>query len=287
MPAVSGLDAAGRGTMGTMPSRACPVVRPTRVRPTRGRPACRLGGPVVRGWAAAALALAVCAGGCSAVPGLPAPATFGTDPSTSPPVSPAPPPVGELYVDARTFALSAQSAHVAGTVMRGRVRVTIDLQGNASGTQQRLRVTAPGAGTAELLTVGDRTWLSGDQAFWSRRLGSAAAARPYRDKYLLVTARQAAAVGPYTLRGLLTARFARPDVVALQKRTRPALVESLDGDVVWRLEVGAGGLVVASDGSAALLRFTTVGTDASDLRFDRWGQVGSFTEPAPADVITP
>ncbi|PKW27479.1 hypothetical protein ATL31_2323 [Phycicoccus duodecadis] len=243
---------------------------------------------MVRGWLlAAALTLAASVTGCSGVPGLPAPSTFGTGPSTSPAAPPTPPPVGELFFDTRTFALSAQSAHVAGTVLRGRVRVTIDLEGNASGTQQRLRVTAPGAGTAELLTVGDRTWLSGDQAFWSRRLGSAAAARPYRDKYLLVSPRQAAAVGPYTLRGLLTARFARPDVTTLQKRTRPALVEALGGDVVWRLGLGAGGLVVASDGSAALLRFTTVGTDPSDLRFDRWGQVGSFTEPAPADVITP
>lgn len=246
-------------------------------------------GPVVAAMATA-LACALMAAGCSAVPRLPAPTSFGPAPGTSSVASPTPPPVGDLYVDTRTFALSASSAHVAGTVLRARARVTIDLEGNASGTQQRLWVTAPGAGTAALLTVGDRTWLSGDQAFWSRRLGSAAAARPYRDKYLLVTARQAAAVGPYTLRGLLTAGFARPDVAALQKRTRPALVESLDGQVVWRLGLGTegrAGLFVAGDGSAALLRFTTVGTDPADLRFDRWGRVGSFTEPAPADVITP
>ena len=67
---------------------------------------------------------------------------------------------------ARTYALSAGSGRVAGSLRRAGDDLTIDVEGTASGTNQRLYLTREGAGTAEVLTVGNDYWLGGDEAFW-------------------------------------------------------------------------------------------------------------------------
>lgn len=257
---------------------------------------------------AAALATAVVLAGCSSgddpvVSASPTPsatsATSATSTATATPTtgsSPNPgetpsqtetvPTVAEVYRAARTSALSAASGHATGTQTRDGRTLTIDVEGVANGSNQTVFITTPEGGTAEVLTVRDGYWLGGDRAFWVEQTGDAKAGAAMVGKYVPITESDATELGSFTLRSILTEKFALPEFSAFESDPAPATQGVVDGRDAYLLR-GAGGarLWVAADGSGALLRAVGPRAAPSDLVFADWDRAQTFGPPPPSNVV--
>ncbi len=237
--------------------------------------------------AARAAALAVVLGlaltGCAELgpPKVPTPGSTTTTPSPTPL-----PATADAFRDARTHALSALSAHATGTLGAGSTMVRIDLDGEASGANQRLARTVPGRGTAVLLTVGDGRWLAGDEEFWRTRTTKSDVLRERVGSWVQVTPAVAEEVGSETLRSVLGAALAAPAVARLEGVSAPVTEEDLDGRPTWVLGSAATGARVwlVADGGGEVARISVTGTGALDLTFDRWDRARTWSAPAPGEV---
>jgi hypothetical protein len=207
-------------------------------------------------------------------------------PSVAPTETASVPTVGEVYRLARTSALSAASGHVKGTQTRDGRRLRIDVEGVANGSNQRVLITTPEGGTAEVVTVDDRYWLGGDEAFWVEQTGDAKAGRAMVGKYVPITASDATELGSFTLRSILTEKFSRPEFAVLESDTRPATKGSVAGRGAYVLSGGGGArLWVAADGSGALLRAVGPRSARSDLTFSGWDRAQRVSPPPPSKVV--
>jgi hypothetical protein len=207
-------------------------------------------------------------------------------PSVAPTETASVPTVGEVYREARTSALSAASGHVKGTQTRDGRRLRIDVEGVANGSNQRVLITTPEGGTAEVVTVDDRYWLGGDEAFWVEQTGDAKAGRAMVGKYVAITASDATELGSFTLRSILTEKFSRPEFAVLESDTRPATEASVAGRGAYVLSGGGGArLWVAADGSGALLRAVGPRSARSDLTFSGWDRAQTVSPPPPSKVV--
>ena len=222
------------------------------------------------------------------------PTASGSGTATSPSSSSAPattspsptPSVSEVFRDARTASLSAESGHVVGTVTHEGTELEIDVEGRANGSNQTVFITTPKGGTAEVLTVGDGWWVGGDEAHWAEITGDPKAATALVGKYAAVTESDATELGSFTLRTILTDAFAQPDLAVLESDTGAATETELDGRPAYLLGGPDGPrLWVAADGSGTLLRLVGPKSDPSDLTFTDWGRARTFTEPPPDQVI--
>jgi hypothetical protein len=232
---------------------------------------------------AAALVLGLLVlGGCSALrpPQVPRPTSGGATPTTSLPTT------AEAFRDARTFALAAESGHLTGTLGAGPRAVRIDLEGAASGTNQRLLRTVTDRGTAAVLTVDGRHWLAGDADFWGTRTTKPAVVRARVGTWVPVTAAQAAAVGGETLRGVLERTLAVPAVAALEAESAPVSEDEVDGRAAWLLgsETAGARVWVAAGGGGEVLRIAVSGTGAADLVASDWERATTWEAPGPGDV---
>lgn len=234
-----------------------------------------------------ALAGALAAGvlvltGCSALqpPRLPEPSSAPSTPTPSLPTT------AEAFRDARTFALAAESGHLTGTLGSGRTAVRIDLEGSASGANQRLLRAATGRGTAVVLRVGEGHWLAGDAAFWGTRTTKAAVVRARVGTWVPVTAAQAAEVGSETLRAVLERTLAVPAVAGLEGEPAPVAEDEVDGRAAWLLGSEAAGarVWVAAGGGGEVLRIAVSGKGAVDLQVTDWERATTWAAPAPGDV---
>jgi len=210
--------------------------------------------------------------------------TATTSPSAAP-TSAAAPSVAEVFRAARTAALSAESAHVAGTVTQDGTRLGIDLEGQANGSNQTVFITTPTGGTAEVLTVGNGYWVGGDLAHWTEITGDPKSAAALVGKYAPITESDATELGSFTLRSILVDAFAQPDLAALESDTGAAIDTEVDGSAAYLLgRRGGARLWVAANGSDTLLRVVGPKSEPTDLTFTDWGRTKTFTEP-PSDRI--
>jgi hypothetical protein len=249
---------------------------------------------------AAAALLAGCSGGddpvasvtpsatasASASPSSASPsASASPGPSESPSETAAGPTVAEVYRTARTAALSAASGHAEGSQTREGRTLEIDVEGAANGSNQTVFITTD-RGTAEVLTVGDRYWLGGDKAFWVEQTGDAAAGARMVGKYVPINESDATELGSFTLRSILTEKFALPEFAALESDSSPAMETEIGGRAAYLLgEEGGARLWVASDGSGALLRAVGPKTAPSDLVFSNWDRAERFAPPPASKVV--
>ena len=214
-----------------------------------------------------------------------APATAARSPSATA-TAPSAPSVAEVYREARTAALSAESGHAVGTVTSDGTRLRIDVEGLANGANQTVLITTPAGGTAEVLTVGDGYWVGGDEAHWADITGDAKAAKALVGKYAPVSQTDATELGSFTLRRLLTDTFSLPELAVLESDTGAAREVEVDGRSAYVLgKEGGPRLWVAADGSGTLLRAVGPASEPSDLTYSDWGRARTFTEPAPADLV--
>ena len=214
--------------------------------------------------------------------------TSSSPPASSPSPSPTPsvPTVAEVFRDARTASLSAESGHAKGTVTRDGTTFRIDVEGRANGANQTVFITTPKGGTAEVLTVGDGYWVGGDEAHWAEITGDPKAAKALVGKYAPVTESDATELGSFTLRTILTDAFSQPELAVLESDTGAATEAEVDGQPVYVLgEAGGPRLWVAADGSGTLLRLVGPKSEPSDLTFTDWGRARTFTEPSPDQLV--
>jgi hypothetical protein len=211
-----------------------------------------------------------------------------TPPASSPSPSPttSAPTVADVFRDARTASLSAESGHAKGTVTRDGATLGIDVEGRANGANQTVFITTPKGGTAEVLTVGDGYWVGGDEAHWADITGDAKAAKALVGKYAPVSQTDATELGSFTLRRLLTDTFSLPELTRLESDTGAAREVEVDGRPAYVLgKEGGPQLWVAADGSGTLLRAVGPASAPSDLTYSDWGRARTFTQPAPADLV--
>ncbi len=239
-------------------------------------------------WVVAGALLAGCSGGgertASGSGGGTGTAATVTGPTVA--ASPSAPAVADVYRDARTAALSAESGHVVGTVTSGGTRRRIDLEGQANGLNQTVFVTTPKRGVAEVVTVGNDSWVGGDEAHWADVTGNRKAARALVGKYAPATPGDTTELGTFTLRSILTDAFAQPDLAVLESDTGAATETEVDGRPAYVLGAEGGTrLWVAADGSGTLLRFVGPKSAPADLTFSDWGRVTTFIEPPPGRVV--
>jgi hypothetical protein len=212
--------------------------------------------------------------------------------SDSTSVSPTPTPsstlqtVGEIYRQARTAALAAPSGHVVGTQTREGRAVTVDVEGNASGSNQTVFITTPEGGQAEVITVGTEHWLGGDEAFWVEQTGDPRAGADMVGKYVAISESDATELGSFTLRTMLAETFDLPEFAAMESDTSPVEEAEVDGRAVFVLgQPGGAQLWVLADGSAAMVRAVGPRTAPADLVFTDWGRAQTFTPPPPSMVV--
>ncbi len=251
--------------------------------------------------ACAALALTGCSGDeapasvtppATATAASPTPTVTTATPTATTSVEPAPsataqerPTVGEVYRDARTASLSAGSGRAAGTQTRDGRTLRIDVEGVANGSNQKVLITTPSGGTSEVITVGTRYWLGGDEAFWVEQTGDPRAGADMVGKYVEIGESDATELGAFTLRGILTEKFGLPEFAALEASSSRAATASVKGRAAYVLDGRSGArLWVAADGSGALLRAVGPKSAPSDLTFTGWERAKTFRQP-PADRI--
>jgi hypothetical protein len=223
----------------------------------------------------------------TAQPTSPSPSTSGSTPTGSS-ASPTPtlPTVAEVFRATRTDSLAAQSGHAVGIVTGDGKRLGIDVSGLANGSNQKVFLTTPDGGTAEVLTIGDDYWIGGDEAYWAEATGDAATAAAFVGKYAPITESDATELGSFTLRTILTDLFGLPELALLESNTGPATVTEVDGRPAYLLGAKGGPrLWVAADGSGTLLRAVGAKSEPLDLSFSDWDRAGTFTEPPPSKVI--
>lgn len=213
-------------------------------------------------------------------------ATGSTSVSPTPTPTSSLPSVGEVYKQARTAALAASSGHVVGTQTREGRAVTVDVEGNASGSNQTVFITTPEGGQAEVITVDADHWLGGDEAFWVEQTGDVGAGRAMIGKYVAISESDATELGSFTLRTMLAETFDLPEFAALESDTSPAEEGEVDGRAVYVLGTAGGAqLWVLADGSAELVRAVGPKTAPADLVFTDWGRAQTFTPPPPSMVV--
>lgn len=241
----------------------------------------------------ATVLVALSVGGCNrdaegtetASPTGSATASTSTSPTPTPSPSSSLPTVGEVYRQARTAALAAPSGHVVGTQTRDGAPVTVDVEGNANGSNQTVFITTPSGGQAEVITVGADHWLGGDEEFWVEQTGDPAAGSGMVGKYVAISESDATELGSFTLRTMLTETFGLPEIAALETDTSPVEESEVDGKAVYILGKADGArLWVLADGSATLVRAVGPSTAPADLVFSDWGRAQTFTPP-PASMV--
>ncbi len=249
-----------------------------------------LGGRAVRLLAVALVVagalLAGCSGGGEPTASGSGTGTASTSTSSTAAPSPSAPSVADVYRDARTDALSAESGHAVGTVTRDGTRLGIDVEGQANGSNQTVFITTPKGGVAEVLTVGTDYWLGGDEAHWADVTGDPEAAKALVGKYAPGTQSDATELGSFTLRSLLLDAFAQPDLAVLESDTGAPTETEVDGRPAYVLGAEGGTrLWVAADDSGTVLRFVGPKSAPADLIFSDWGRATTFTQPPPDRVV--
>ena len=228
--------------------------------------------------AAVALGLSACTSSPPAVKAKPA------SPSSSPRVAAGS--AAALFQQMRNSSTAAKSVRIKGALGNATntaARVQIDIAGDRAG--KNTRVTAnDGTGALEILTVGGKSYLKADAAYWTKN-GSAAIARIAADKYVEVPAGSAAVMGDLTVGRLLDRVFAKDisTVDTLNTKVNSADVNGVPA-YLMTTKGTATKIYVSVDGLAHLLRVQSPKGGQTALDFSQWDAVPPATPP-PADRV--
>ena len=235
---------------------------------------------------AVALVLAGC--GSEKEPAAAASPSGSSTSSSSSSTSTKAPSASDLYAKARTSALAAKSAHIAGQMTEKGDTLVIDLAGTIDGKNQSLELSEGGSSKITIVTVDGTNYLSATEEFWADQVG-ADAAKTMQGKFVILPAAQAKEFGDLTLKGLLTELFEDKGMSVLQSANAEVETTTVDGADAWKLtdRVGSDGaaLVVSADEAATLLRIEGPKDSPGKLDFSEWDKVPAVTAPAPSKVI--
>lgn len=237
---------------------------------------------------AVALALAGCGGSSSdtSSPQATAAAATSSAPATSAAAEPEQPTMGELYTKVRTASLAAESGHLEGKVTQGGETVGLEIEGRADGSNQKTSIGI-GKGTAEILTVKKKYYMSADTAFWTEQTGDASAAKLLVGKYVAISGADAQQFGDLTLGALLDQMFEESELSTLEKLTSDVETRTEDGDEVWVASDGSGSEIWVDPETERLVKIVVGGKDSGELTFDSWDDADTFSAPPASKVVTP
>ncbi len=234
-----------------------------------------------------ALALAGCGGSSTDASTTAATAAASSSaPTTSAPAEPEQPSMGELYAKVRTASLAATSGHLDGKVTQDGETVALEIEGQADGSNQKTTIGI-GKGTAEILTVKKKYYMSADKAFWTEQTGDASAAKLLVGKYVAISGSDAKQFGDLTLGALLDQMFEESELSTLEKLTSEVETRTEDGKEVWVASDGSGSEIWVDPKTERLVKIVVGGKDAGELTFDSWDDVDTFAAPPASKVVTP
>lgn len=234
---------------------------------------------------AAVFGLAGCAGSTDASSSSSAAAGSTGSPTPSA-VTPDEPSVGELYTKVRTSSLKAESGHVVGFVTDKGERLEIEIEGLADGSNQSVNVGI-GKGTATILTVGGKNYLSGEKGFWTEQTKDPEAAKALVGKYVAVSAADAKELGDLNLGSLLKEMFADEELGKLERLTTGVETRSEGGQEVWVASDSSGSEFWVDPESENLVKIVVSGDDAGELTFDSWNGAATVKAPPAKKIATP
>ena len=193
-----------------------------------------------------------------------------------------------LFEQLQKSGASARSVRIKGTVTNGAtaaskaVTVQIDIAGDLAGKNNTALIN-DGTGAMELLTVGGKTYLKADTAYWTKN-GSAAIAKVAAGKYIVVPPTSAAAMSDSTAGKLLSQIYSS---ASGQLSTKVVKTE-VNGVPAYLLTTKSNDtkLYVTADGQARLLRVQGSKGQLSAWDFSEWNAVPLVSAPAPTNVTT-
>ena len=200
-----------------------------------------------------------------------------------------PPTAADLFEQARTTALAADSTHITGSVTDDGKPMTIDLAGTTDGSNQTLELGVGKGAKATILTVGGKYYLLGNDEFWTTQI-SADAAKLLGGKYVRMPAAEAKDFGDLTIKSLLTELFGDKEMkAALAASDSKVTKATYDGAAAYSITDKSGKengeLLVSADGKATIFKIVGPDDDTGTLEFSEWGKVAKVAAPDPAKVI--
>jgi hypothetical protein len=187
----------------------------------------------------------------------------------------------EIVVAATTAVGRATSVHVAGNVVSGGSRITLDLNlVNGRGGQGSM---AENGLSFQVLTVGNEVYVNGTTAFWQKVAGSAAA-RLLFGKWI-----KAPAGGPLaTLATLTDLRKLSNQFLSSHGRLARGSIATVRGQPVIAVKdtTNGGTLYVATTGRPYPIEVVKNGSDGGQIAFDRFNQPVRLTPPSNAIDIS-
>lgn len=237
--------------------------------------------------ATAALATSLLVAGCSGSSsgGASTSAGGGSAASSSPAAKPQPS-MGELYTKVRTSSLAAKSGHLVGEITDGGQKLKLDIEGTADGSNQTAKIGI-GQGTADILSVGGKYYLSGDLPFWTEQTGDAKAAKALLGKFVEISQSDATEIGDLSLGSLLEQMFEESQLSLLEKLSSTVETRTEGGTEVWVAKDGSGSEIWVDPETEHLVKLVVGGKQAGQLTFDSWDAAQTFTAPPAAKVVTP
>lgn len=235
------------------------------------------------------LLMATALAGCgSDEDGSTAPSTS-SSPSSSTTTAAKLPTAAELFDQARTTALAADSAHITGSVDNDGQAMTIDLAGTTDGSNQSLELGVGKGAKATILTVGGKYFLLGNDEFWTSQI-SADAAKLLGGKYVRMPASEAKDLGDMTIKSLLADLFSDKEMeAALAGPDSKVAKATYDGAAAYSItdKTGKdnGELLVSADGKATIHKIVGPDDDTGTLEFSEWNKVAKVAAPDPKRVI--
>ncbi|MGL4178482.1 MAG: hypothetical protein ACRCSN_20690 [Dermatophilaceae bacterium] len=236
----------------------------------------------------AILSAALLAGACGTDAEPSRAATGPASASASAPSTPAAaeePSVRELYAKVRAAALAAKSGRIVGSVTTEGGTVTVDIEGLADGSNQKAEIGV-GDGTAQILTVGGKYYMSGDAAFWTEQTGEAQAAKQLAGKYVEISEADAKEIGDLSLGSILRETFEDEELSRLETLTTSVQTRTEGGAKVWVASDPSGAEFWVDPESENLLKIVITGTEPGELTFDSWNAAATVAAPPASKIVT-
>ena len=182
---------------------------------------------------------------------------------------------------ARNAVGSARSVHVAGNVMNGGSRITLDLNlMNGRGGQGSM---AQNGLSFQVLTVGDEVYIDGTIAFWRRFAGNATAPLLW-GKWI----KTPAGGQLRTLAALTDLQKLFDQLLASHGRLAKGSITTVHAQRVIAVKdiTNGGTLYVATTGEPYPLEVVNKGSDGARIAFDRFNQPVTLAPPGHAIDIS-
>ncbi len=194
--------------------------------------------------------------------------------------------MGELYTKVRAASLAAKSGHLSGTVTQDGEKMSLDIAGTADGSNQQLEVGV-GKGKAQILTVGGKHYMSGDQGFWTEQTGDPKAAKALLGKYVQISAADAKDLSDLTLGAMLKEMFSEGELSTLEKLTSSVETRTEGGAQVWVASDGSGSEIWVDPTTERLVKIVIAGEGAGALDFDSWDAAKKVATPPAKQIVKP